>query len=254
MCEHISKSAIIGKDTQLGKNCIIEDDVIIGEGCIIGHNVVIHKGSQIGCFVRIDDNTIVGKMPMASPRSIFKTENEYRPAKIGDECLIGANVVLYVQCEIGRKTLVADLATIRENVTIGEFNIIGRNAAIENFVKIGDRNKFETNCYITAYSEVEDYCFIAPCVATSNDNYAARDKERYEHFKGVTVRTGGRIGLNSTILPGRTIEKDAMVAAGSVLTKDATTGEVWMGSPAKSVRNVPEAQLLKNNLDKKSTD
>ncbi len=251
MSQYISKRALIGEKTRLGKNCIVEDDVIIGEGCIIGHNVVIHKGSKIGCFVRIDDNTIIGKEPMASPRSIFKTEKEYRPAKIGDECLIGANVVIYVQCEIGQKTLIADLATIRENVTIGEFNIIGRNVAIENFVKIGSRNKFETNCYITAYSEVEDYCFIAPCVATSNDNYAARDKERYQHFKGITIRTGGRIGVNATILPGRTIESDALVAAGSVVTKDAAKEEIWMGNPAHGVRKVPEAQLLKNNLDTK---
>ncbi len=251
MCQHIADSAQIGKDTMLGKNCIVEDGVIIGEGCVIGHNVVIHKDSQIGCFVRIDDNTIIGKEPMASPRSIFQTEKEYRPAKIADECLIGANVVIYVQCEIGRKTLIADLATIRENVSIGEFNIIGRNVAIENFVKIGNRNKFETNCYITAYSEVEDYCFVAPCVATSNDNYVARDKERYEHFKGVTIKTGGRIGVNATILPGRVIEPDALVAGGSVLTKNATQEDIWLGSPARAIRKVPDAQLLKNNLDAK---
>ncbi|MCK4311341.1 MAG: N-acetyltransferase, partial [Candidatus Cloacimonetes bacterium] len=100
------------------------------------------------------------------------------------------------------------------------------------------------------YSEIGDYCFIAPAVATSNDNYMGRDKERYKHFKGVTIKTGARIGVNATILPGKTIYEDGMVAGGSVLTDDVPSEEIWLGNPAKNLRKVPEKQLLKNNLDK----
>ncbi len=250
MKQFIAETANIGKDTKIGFNCVIMDDVKIGEGCLIGHNVIIHEGSEIGDNVRIDDNTIIGKKPMTSPRSIFKAEKQLKPAKIGDDCLIGANVTIYAQCEMGIKNLVADLATIRENVKIGDYNIIGRGVAIENFIVIGSRNKFETNCYITAYSEIGDYCFIAPAVATSNDNYMGRDKERYKHFKGVTIKTGARIGVNATILPGKTIYEDGMVAGGSVLTDDVPSEEIWLGNPAKNLRKVPEKQLLKNNLDK----
>ncbi|HNT52965.1 MAG TPA: acyltransferase, partial [Candidatus Syntrophosphaera sp.] len=123
--------------------------------------------------------------------------------------------------------------------------------SIENYVRIGSRNKFETNCYITAYSEIGDYCFVAPCVATSNDNYMARDPERFQHFKGVTLRRGARIGVGATILPGKTIAEDGCVAGGSVVTRDVPPATVVLGSPAKAVREVPDAQLLKNNLDKK---
>ncbi|MBL7085869.1 MAG: N-acetyltransferase, partial [Candidatus Cloacimonetes bacterium] len=90
----------------------------------------------------------------------------------------------------------------------------------------------------------------APCVATSNDNYMARDKERYKHFKGITIKTGGRIGTNATILPGIVIEEDGMVAAGSVVTKDVPKEKIVLGSPAKEFKKVDERQLLKNNLDK----
>ncbi len=251
MNQHISGSAQIGKGTKIGFNCVILDNVVIGTNCMIGHNVVIHEGSEIGENVRIDDNTIIGKIPLSSPRSIFKVDPNLKPAKIGDRCQIGANVVIYVQCEIGKNCLIADLATIRENVKIGDLNIIGRNVAIENFVTIGERCKFETNCYITAYSEIEDYCFVAPAVATSNDNYMARDKERFNHFKGITMKKGSRIGVNSTIMPGKTINEDGMVAAGSIVTKDVAAEEIWAGTPAKSKAKVPEAQLLKNNMDKK---
>jgi len=250
MNQHVSASAVIGKDTEIGINTVILDDVRIGEGCLIGHNVVIHAGSVIGDHVRIDDNTVIGKKPLSSPRSIFKVPEGLQPARIGDYCQIGANVVIYVQCVIGQRNLIADLATLRENVTIGDLNIIGRNVSVENFVTIGSRNKFETNCYITAYSSVEDYCFVAPGVITSNDNYMARDPERYKHFMGVTLHTGARIGANATILPGKVLHQDACIAAGAVVTRDAPADTVVVGSPAKPLRAVPEPQLLKNNLDK----
>jgi UDP-2-acetamido-3-amino-2,3-dideoxy-glucuronate N-acetyltransferase len=250
MNQHIAETVKLGNNVKLGFNVVICDNVTIGDDCTLGHNVVIHPCTQIGKNVRIDDNTIIGKRPLSSPRSIFKPQAELQPAVIGDFCQIGANVIIYAQCTIGEKNLIADLATLRENVTIGELNIIGRNATIENFVKVGNRNKFETNCYITAYSEIEDYCFVAPCVATSNDNYMGRDIERFNHFKGVTIKTGGRIGVNSTVLPGKTINKDGMVAAASVVTRDVQAATVVLGSPARTVGEVVEPQLLKNNRDK----
>lgn len=249
MNQYRAESAKIGENTKIGFNTVILDEAVIGDNCLIGHNVVIYEGTKIGNNVRIDDNTIVGKKPMRSPRSIFRDETEYRVTEIADGCLIGANVIIYIQSRIGEKNLIADLATIRENTEIGDFNIIGRNVTIENFVKLGSRNKIETNTYITAYSELGDYCFIAPCVATSNDNYMGRDKERFKHFKGVTVKSGGRIGVNATILPGKTIEEDGMLAGGAVLTKDLPAKQIWAGNPAHYFRDVDEKQLKENNLD-----
>ena len=78
----------------------------------------------------------------------------------------------------------------------------------------------------------------------------ARDKERYNHFKGVTMKSGARIGVNATILPGKTINKDGTVAAAAVVSRDVPEGKIVVGSPAKPMRDVPEAQLLINNLDK----
>lgn len=251
MSQHIAESAVIGRNSKWGFNCIIMDNVQIGKDCLIGHNVIIYEGTTIGNGVRIEDNTIIGKKPLSSPRSIFKVKKDLRPAEIGDLCQIGANVVIYCQAKVGNNCLIADLATIRENVEIGDLNIIGRNVTIENFCKVGNRNKIETNAYITAYSTIEDYCFVAPAVATSNDNFMGRDKERFNHFKGVTIRKGGRIGVNATILPGKTIEEGGMVAGGSVVSKDVKKEEVWLGSPAKPKARVKEKQLLKNNLDEK---
>ncbi|KOA21129.1 dTDP-3-amino-3,6-dideoxy-alpha-D-galactopyranose 3-N-acetyltransferase [Clostridium homopropionicum DSM 5847] len=245
---YISDSSRIGSNVQIGHFAVIEDNVQIGDNCIIGHNVVIHSGSIIGSNVRIDDNSVIGKTPMRSVNSIFKDDKEYLPCKISNECLIGAGVIVYCGCEIGEKTLVADLATIREDVTIGSKTIIGRGTTIENFCTVGSNCKIQTNVYLTAYSNVEDYVFIAPCVVTSNDNYAARSKERFKHFKGVTIKKGGRIGAGAVVLPGKTIEEDGFAAAGSLVTKDVEKAAIVAGNPAKKLREVPEDQLLRNNI------
>jgi UDP-2-acetamido-3-amino-2,3-dideoxy-glucuronate N-acetyltransferase len=243
---YISEKSKVGSNVQVGHFVVIEDGVVIGDNCIIGNNVVIHEGTKIGNNVRIDDNTVIGKQPMRSVNSIFKDEEKLSAAVIGDECLIGAGVIIYCGCEIGNKTLVADLSTIRENVTVGEKTIVGRGVAVENYCKIGSYCKLETNVYITAYSSIEDYVFIAPGVVTSNDNFAARSKERYNNFKGVTVKKGGRIGAQATILPGKVIEEDGFAAAGSVVTKNIEKGKIVAGNPAKVLRDVPCDQLLKN--------
>ena len=88
--------------------------------------------------------------------------------------------------------------------------------------------------------------FVAPGVVTSNDNYVGRTAERFKHFKGVTVKKGGRIGAGSVILPGIVIGEDGLVAAGSVVTRDVPPRTLVMGSPAKAKRDVPVEQWLEN--------
>ncbi len=246
MQNHIDPSAHIGDGTDVGLFTVIEKNVTIGKNCKIGHNVVIQAGTEIGDNVRIDSCTVVGKQPLRAKRSIFKDEKALPGARIGDNCLFGAQVVIYTGCEIGANVLVADGAAVRENVKIGDFTIIGRNATVENFTTIGKKCKLETNCYITAYSEVGDYCFIAPGVSTTNDNYLGRTKERFNHFKGVTLKTGARIGGAAVILPGKTIGEDAVVGAGAVVTRDVAAHTIVIGSPAGYLRDVPQEQLLNN--------
>ncbi len=242
----IDKSSAIGKGTSHGNFCFFGKDTVIGKGCLIGNNVVIHNGSIIGDNVRIDDGAIVGKLPMKAANSAVTKEQELPSAKVGSDCIIGTHVVIYRGCEIGKKVLIADLSTIRENVSIGDFTIVGRGVAVENFCKIGRYCKLETNVYITAYSELEDRVFVAPCVATSNDNYIGRTEERFKHFKGVIVKKGGRIGVNATILPGKTVGADGLIAAGAVLTEDCPDKKIMVGVPAKVFRDVPKEQLLEN--------
>jgi acetyltransferase-like isoleucine patch superfamily enzyme len=229
-----------------GLNVIIGDNVVFGENVTIGNNVIIYDGVQIGSNTMIQDNVVIGKQPARAKNSILPEVKKLPPTIIGSGVTIGTSSIIYANAQIADDVFVADLATVRERVTIGEKTIVGRGAAVENDCTVGKFCKLETNCYITAYSTIEDYVFIAPCVVTTNDNYMARSKERYKHFKGVTIKTGGRVGANATILPGKVIHQDGAVAAGSVVTKDVEKESIVAGVPAKPLKGVPETQLLKN--------
>ncbi len=242
----IASSAQLGEGTRLGEFCNIGEGVRIGSGCEIGHHVTIHEGTVVGDSVRIDDGAVLGKLPMKAANSAVTRDQELPPTTIGSNCIIGTHVVIYRGCEVGRKVLVADLSSVRENVTIGDFTIVGRGVAIENFCRIGRYVKLETNVYITAYSELEDRVFVAPCVATSNDNFVGRTEERFKHFKGVIAKKGARIGVNATILPGKIIGDDSLVAAGSLVTRDVPSKKIVARSPAEVYKDVPTEQLLEN--------
>jgi acetyltransferase-like isoleucine patch superfamily enzyme len=242
----VHPSASLGADVRMGEGCVIGANVRVGSGCRIGNLVVIHPDTVIGNDVRIDDHATLGKLPMKAANSATTKEQELPPLTIGDTCIVGTGVVLYRGAAVDARVLMADLCTVRENVTIGRGTIVGRGVTVENFCSVGRYCKLESECYITAYSTLEDRVFVAPGVVTSNDNFVGRTAERFKHFKGVTVRRGGRIGAGSVLLPGVTVGEDALVAAGSVVTRDVPPRMIVMGQPAREWRAVPVAQLLEN--------
>jgi len=195
---------------------------------------------------------VIGKMSVKAKNSVAniinKKEKNLSPAVIKDNCIIGTSAILYRGCILENDCYVADQATIRGKVFIGEKTIVGRGVLVENDCSIGRMCKIESNAYITAHSHLDDYVFIAPGVVTTNDNFVGRTKERVKYMKGITVKRGGRIGGNATLLPGKVIGEDALVAAGSVVTKDVEGQMIVKGIPAKGYREVPKEQLLEKNL------
>jgi UDP-2-acetamido-3-amino-2,3-dideoxy-glucuronate N-acetyltransferase len=243
---YIHSTAKIGGGSQLGYNSVISENVQIGENCRIGSGVIIHPDTVIGSNVRIDDHAVIGKLPMKAALSSITQEQQLPPCLISDGVIVGTSVVLYRGCKLNKSVMVADLASVRENAEIGELTIVGRGVTVENKVRVGSRCKLETEAYITALSEIGDGCFIAPEVTFTNDNFLGRTKDRLKYHKGVTMKRGARIGANVTVLPGITIYEDALVAAGSVVTKDVPARKIVMGTPARVIRDVPAEQLLDN--------
>ena len=179
MTSVIHPSAKLGPGVTLGEFCVIGPNVTIGEGCKLGNHVVIHADTVVGAHVRIDDYASLGKVPMKAANSATTKEQELPPLTVGAVSIVGTGVVLYRGAAIDGKVLMAELSTVRENVTVGRGTIVGRGVTIENFCSVGRYCKLESECYLCAYSTLEDRVFVAPGVVTSNDNFVGRTQERY---------------------------------------------------------------------------
>lgn len=239
----IDPTATIGPSCQLGAHVVIGPGAIIGAGVTVGNFVVIHAGALLGDGVWIGDHAILGR-PARPARTSTVRATPLPPLRLAPGVSIGSAAILYAGSVIGEETLVADQAFVRERCTIGRNVIVGRGVAIENDSHIGDYTKIQTGAYITAYVTIEDYCFIAPCVVTTNDNTMGRTQERFKHIRGATIRRGARVGANSTLLPGIDIGSEAFVAAGSLVTRDVPPGMLVMGTPARIIRPVAPHEFV----------
>ncbi len=240
----IDPSTILPEDLQVGHFSVVGRGVRLGEGVRIGNHVVIHEGTIVGKGCRIDDHAVIGKQPMRAARSATTASRSQPAAVIGDGVTIGTSAIVYAGCEIADGVLIADQATVREDVRIGEGTIVGRGVAIENKTTVGARCKLETNVYLCAYSRVGDDVFVAPGVLTSNDRYLGRTEARLTAFGGPTVESRARLAVGAVLLPGTNVPSEAVVGAGAVLTRDAVEGQVHLGVPARPTRPVAVEQRL----------
>jgi len=146
--------------------------------------------------------------------------------KLGKNVKIFAFVNLY-GCEIG------------DNSKIGAFVEIQKNA------KIGRNVKVSTHTFICEGVTIEDDVFVGHNVSFINDKYphstntdGSLQTEADWKVVPTLVKRGASIGTSTTILCGVTIGENAIVGAGSVVTKDVPANAVVAGVPAKVLRSL----------------
>jgi acetyltransferase-like isoleucine patch superfamily enzyme len=211
----------------------------------VAETAVVFPGTVIGDGCKILDFAVVGKQPTLSPRSTAKRE-DLAPLELGAGTIVSTGAVVFAGTRIGERVIVGDQACIRERCELGDDVVVGRGSLVENDTTIGALTKIQAHAYITAYSTLEDNVFIAPCVATTNDNFMGRTEERHELVKGPTIRRGARVGGAAILLPGIEIGEEAFVGAGAVVLKDVAPKTVVVGNPARPIRQVPDEELLGN--------
>lgn len=133
---------------------------------------------------------------------------------------------------IGEGTMIWQFCVVLEKAVIGKNCNINFNVFIENQVVIGDNVTIKPGVQIWDGMTVEDNVFIGPNVTFTNDKNPKSKNKDFQLLKTV-VKSGASIGANATILPGITIFENAVIGAGSVVTKDVPAGETWFGNPAK---------------------
>lgn len=94
------------------------------------------------------------------------------------------------------------------------------------------------NSHITGNMKIGNHVFISVLVATTNDNAMGRKEYNPEHVYGAVIEDDVTIGAAANILPHIVIGKNAIVGAGSVVTKNVPEGKVVMGVPARVIKDV----------------
>ncbi|HXS76327.1 MAG TPA: acyltransferase [Terracidiphilus sp.] len=155
---------------------------------------------------------------------------------IADDVKLGANVRLakfinLYGCEIGDES------------KIGAFVEIQKNA------KVGKRCKISSHSFICEGVEIEDNVFIGHGVMFTNDIYprattsdGGLQTEADWKVEKTIVKRGASIGTGATILPNLSIGENAIVGAGSVITRDVPPGAVVAGNPARVLRYLDAAK------------
>jgi acetyltransferase-like isoleucine patch superfamily enzyme len=211
----------------------------------VAETAVVYPGTVIGDGCKILDGAVVGKQPSLSPRSTAKKE-PLPPLELGTGTIVSTGAVVFAGTRVGQRVIVGDQACVRERCEIGDDVVIGRGSLVENDTTVGPLTKIQAHAYITAYSTLEDNVFIAPCVATTNDNFMGRTERRHELIKGPTIRRGARVGGAAVLLPGIEVGEEAFVGAGAVVIRDVPPRMLVVGNPARAIREVAEEELLEN--------
>ena len=209
----------------------------------VHETAIVYPGTILGEDVQILEGAVVGKQPTLSPRSTAKRE-PLPPAELGAGTIVSTGAVVFAGTRVGARVIVGDQACVRERCVVGDDVVVGRGSLVENDTTIGALTKIQAHAYITAYSVLEEEVFIAPCVATTNDNFMGRTERRHELIKGPTIRRGARVGGAAVLCPGIEIGEEAFVGAGAVVVRDVPPRAVVVGNPARQIREVPKEELL----------
>ncbi len=126
---------------------------------------------------------------------------------------------------------------------IGDHVKIGTFVEIQKGSKIGNRCKISSHTFICEGVTLEDDVFVGHNVVFTNDRYpraTANGRLQTEADWAcipTLVKRGASIGSGVVLLCGITIGENAMIGAGSVVTKDVPAGATVAGNPARIIKS-----------------
>src|SRR5262252_5140438 len=149
--------------------------------------------------------------------------------KLGKDVKLSRFINLY-GCEIGDETKIGAFVEIQKNATVGK------------------RCKISSHTFVCEGVTIEDNVFVGHNVAFINDSYprattgdGALQTEADWKVERTLIKKGASIGSGSTILANITIGENALVGAGSVVTKDVPANAIVAGNPARILRYIEQA-------------
>lgn len=131
--------------------------------------------------------------------------------------------------------------------SIGDETKLGAFVEIQKNAHVGSRCKISSHTFVCEGVTIEDNVFVGHGVVFINDSYPRAtapggelQTEKDWKVEKTVVRRGASIGSGCTILANVTIGENAIVGAGSVVTKDVPADTIVAGNPARVLRKLSE--------------
>lgn len=236
---------MIGSNFQSGHKVTVENNCNLSSNVTIQNNVSIHPYTNIGMNTKILDETILGRIPVATGSIERKVEDNLSELQIGSGCVIGVAATIYKGTHIANDVLIADNVSIREECFIDDGCVISRGVTINYNTKIGKRTKVMDLTHITGNMVIEDDVFVSVGITSTNDNTMGKSTYGEAHVRGPVIRKFATVGGGACLLPGVEIGENAVIGMGSVVSKNIECNKVAMGIPAKVVKDVAENLIKK---------
>ena len=174
------------------------------------------------------------------PSREFLGATDFPGVTLGRNATIRSGTILYCEVVAGDDFQTGHNVMIREKTRIGDRVAIGTNTICEGNCRFGSDVSVQSMAFIPTNTWIGDRVFIGPHVVLTNDRYPPTG---IGGLAGPVIEDGAAIGANTTVLPGVRIGAGALVAAGSVLTRDVPPGMLAVGNPARfRPKPVPEVR------------
>lgn len=135
---------------------------------------------------------------------------------------------------------------------IGDETKVGAFVEIQKNAIVGKRCKISSHTFVCEGVTIEDNVFIGHGVTFINDSYPHATTEHGQlqteadwKIERTVVRKGASIGSGATILSSLSIGENAIVGAGSVVTRDVPPNTIVAGNPARILRRVEQTMEVK---------
>lgn len=173
-------------------------------------------------------------------------EKEWAESEIHETARVSRHAVIEPGCVVGPGAFIGHHVVLRPGAKVGPDTMIGHCTVLETDCEIGSRCLIQANCNITAGAVVEDDAFVAMMFTGTNDRAMVHRRRHVQPFvcEPFIIRRGARIGAGVTLLPGVEIGANAVVGAGSLVTKSVPANAIVKGSPARVCGEVAEEMRI----------